>query len=110
LCARGRERPIGDLRRLFIAVGFSQPAFRHKPIDVDETYCVWVVLRYYDDMLNKHGPLRADTLRPIMNAAKENFVLAFIQDYRDVAVRIGRVQWRLFFEAGSTDKRAPESL
>jgi putative transposase len=54
----------------------------------------------------KHGPLRADTLQPVMNAAKESFVLDFIRDYRNVAVRIGRAQWRLFFETGSTNKQA----
>ncbi len=58
-------------------------------------------------MRKKHGPLRADTLQPVMNAAKETFVLAFIRDYRSLAVRIGRAQWRLFFEAGSTNKQAP---
>ena len=38
---------------------------------------------------------------------KETFVLAFIRDYRSLAVRIGRAQWWLFFEAGSTNKQAP---
>jgi putative transposase len=42
----------------------------------------------------------------MMNAAKERFVLDFIGDYRDMAVQIGRVQWRLFFETGSTNKQA----
>jgi len=51
----------------------------------------------------KHGPLRADTVAHSMNAAKESFVLDFIRDYRDVAVQIGRAQWRLFFETGSTN-------
>ena len=41
-----------------------------------------------------------------MNAAKQSFVLDFIRDYRDVAVQIGRAQWRLFFETGSTNKQA----
>jgi putative transposase len=54
----------------------------------------------------KHGPLRADTLQPVMNAAKESFVLDFVRDYRDVAVRIGGAQWRLFFETGGTNKQA----
>jgi putative transposase len=57
-------------------------------------------------MRKKHGPLRADTLAHSMNAAKEAFVLDFVRDYRDVAVRIGRAQWRLFFETGSTNKQA----
>ena len=57
-------------------------------------------------MRKKHGPLRADTIKPAMNAAKERFVLDFIGDYRDVAVQIGRAQWRLFFETGSTNKHA----
>ncbi len=57
-------------------------------------------------MRKKHGPLRADTVAHSMNAAKESFVLDFIRDYRDVAVQIGRAQWRLFFETGSTNKQA----
>ncbi len=57
-------------------------------------------------MRKKHGPLRADTLQPVMNAAKERFVLEFVNDYRDVAVQIGRAQWRLFFETGGTNKQA----
>ena len=58
-------------------------------------------------MRKKHGPLRADTLTHSMNAAKQGFVLDFVRDYRDVAVQIGRAQWRLFFETGSTNKQAP---
>jgi putative transposase len=41
-----------------------------------------------------------------MNAAKESLVLDFVRDYRDVAVQVGRAQWRLFFETGSTNKQA----
>jgi hypothetical protein len=55
----------------------------------------------------KHGPLRADTLTHSMNAAKQGFVLDFVRDYRDMAVQIGRAQWRVFFETGSTNKQAP---
>jgi putative transposase len=55
----------------------------------------------------QHGPLRADTLRQSMNSAKEATVLDFIGDYRELAVQIGRVQWRLFFEKGGTNKYAP---
>lgn len=57
-------------------------------------------------MRKRHGPLRADTLQPLMNPAKERFVLDFIGDYRGLAVRVGRAQWRLFFEAGASDKQA----
>ena len=57
-------------------------------------------------MRKKHGPLRADTVAHLMNAAKERFVLDFVRDYRDVAVQIGQAQWRLFFETGSTNKQA----
>ena len=57
-------------------------------------------------MRKTHGPLRADTVAHSMNAAKESFVLDFIRAYRDVAVQIGRAQWRLLFETGSTDKQA----
>jgi hypothetical protein len=54
----------------------------------------------------KHGPFRADTLAHSMNAAKESFVLDFVRGYRDVAVQVGRAQWRLFFETGGTNKQA----
>ena len=57
-------------------------------------------------MRKKHGPLRADTLAHSMNAAKEGFVLDFIRGYRDVAVQVGRAQWRLFFATGGTNKQA----
>jgi hypothetical protein len=55
----------------------------------------------------KHGPLRADILRKSMNAAKLVTVLDFISDYRQLAVQVGRVPWRLFFESGGTNKYAP---
>ncbi len=58
-------------------------------------------------MRKKHGPLRADTLRQSMNGGKEAVVLKFIGAYRELAVQVGRVQWRLFFETGSTNKNAP---
>lgn len=58
-------------------------------------------------MRKKHGPMRADTLRHSMNESKQAVVLGFIRDYRDLAVQVGRVQWRQFFEAGSTNKHAP---
>jgi putative transposase len=51
--------------------------------------------------------MRADTLQPAMNAGKERAVLDFIGDYRNVAVQVSRVQWRLFFEAGKTNKNEP---
>ena len=57
-------------------------------------------------MRKKHGPLRADTLQPMINAAKQGVVLAFIRDYRRLAVQVGRAQWRLFFETGATDNHA----
>ena len=47
---------------------------------------------------------RADTLRHAMNADKEAAVRRFVADYRRVAVGIGREQWRLFFDAGRTNK------
>ena len=58
-------------------------------------------------MRKKHGPLRADTLRQSMNAGKQATVLRFIRDYRNLASQLGRLQWRLFFETGATNKQAP---
>lgn len=46
--------------------------------------------------------LRADTLRHCLNPGKEAALLAFVRDYRRVAVGLGREQWRLFFESGRT--------
>lgn len=51
--------------------------------------------------------LRADRLRHSMNAGKADKVAQFIRDYRAVAVAIGPIQWRLFFEHGATNGRAP---
>ncbi|CAM6053377.1 unnamed protein product [Sphagnum tenellum] len=39
-----------------------------------------------------------------MNNAKESVVLDFIKDYRKLAVQISTIQWRLFFETGTTNK------
>jgi putative transposase len=58
-------------------------------------------------MRKQHSAIRADTLHVLANAGKEREVLRFIADYRSLAVRIGRVQWRQFFEAGATNKYAP---
>jgi hypothetical protein len=55
----------------------------------------------------KHGPLRADILRQSMNAARLITVVDFISDYRQLAVQVGPVPWRLFFESGGTNKYAP---
>ena len=51
--------------------------------------------------------MRTDTMRHSMNAGKERAVLQFIRDYRSLASQLGRVQWRLVFEAGGTRKTAP---
>jgi len=58
-------------------------------------------------MRKRHGPMRTDTMRHSMNAGKERAVLQFIRDYRSLASQLGRVQWRLVFEAGGTRKTAP---
>jgi hypothetical protein len=55
----------------------------------------------------QHGPIRADTLHVLANAGKEREVLRFVADYRSLAVQIGRVQWRQFFEVGAANKYAP---
>ena len=59
-------------------------------------------------MRKRHGPLRADTLRQSMNARKEAAVLRFIVDYRKLTAQLGREQWRLFFQAGATNKHASD--
>ena len=51
--------------------------------------------------------LRADRLRHSMNAGKAQAVARFVRDYRQVAVAVGRAQWRLLFENGVTNGRAP---
>ena len=58
-------------------------------------------------MSKRHGAIRADTLRLLANAGKERAVKCFIADYRLLAVRLGRVQWRQFFEVGAADKYTP---
>ena len=57
-------------------------------------------------MRKKHDPIRADLLMQSMNAGKLATVLGFVADYRRLAVAMGRVQWREFFEAGATNKYA----
>jgi putative transposase len=42
-----------------------------------------------------------------MNAGKAAKVASFMRDYRRVAVALGPIQWRLFFETGATNKRHP---
>jgi putative transposase len=54
-----------------------------------------------------HRTLRADRLRHSMNAGKAAKLACFIRHYRQVAVALGRVQWRLFFETGVTNGRMP---
>jgi putative transposase len=58
-------------------------------------------------MRKRHGALRADTLRVLANPGKEREVLRFVADYRRLAVQVGRVQWRRFFEQGATNKYTP---
>ncbi len=58
-------------------------------------------------MRKQAGPMRADALQPVMNAGKESAVLYFIREYRGLAVQVGRVQWRLFFETGKTNRYEP---
>jgi len=57
-------------------------------------------------MKKRHGALRADTLRVLANPGKAREVLRFVADYRRLAVQIGRVQWRQFFETGAANKYA----
>ena len=52
-------------------------------------------------MRKRHGAIRADTLDVLANAGKERAVKGFIADYRFLAVRLGRIQWRQFFEVGA---------
>jgi len=57
-------------------------------------------------MKKRHGALRADTLGVLANRGKEREVLRFVADYRRLAVELGRVQWRQFFETGAANKYA----
>jgi putative transposase len=57
-------------------------------------------------MKKQHGAIRADTLQVLANDGKEQEVLRFVADYRNVAVQIGRVRWRAFFEKGVANKYA----
>ena len=54
-----------------------------------------------DRVRKRHGAIRADTLDVLANAGKERAVKCFIADYRFLAVRLFRVQWRQFFEVGA---------
>jgi putative transposase len=58
-------------------------------------------------MRKRHGAIRADTLRILPNAGKERAVQRFIADYRALVAQTGRLQWRLVFETGGTNKYAP---
>ena len=58
-------------------------------------------------MRKRHGAIRADMLRVLPNVGKKQAVLRFIADYRMLAVQIGRLQWRLVFETGGTNKYTP---
>jgi hypothetical protein len=55
-------------------------------------------------MRKRHGALRADTLRVLANPGKERALLRLVSDYRWLAMRLGRPQWRQFFERGATNK------
>ncbi len=48
--------------------------------------------------------LRTDLLGHGMNAGKERKVFDLLRAWRTCAVRVGREQWRLFFETGSLNK------
>lgn len=52
-------------------------------------------------------PMRADRVPHTMNAGKAAALLGFLRDFRAMACGAGRVQWRLFFETGATNKYAP---
>jgi len=58
-------------------------------------------------MRKRHGALPADTLRVLASPGKEREVLRFVADYRRLAVQVGRMQWRRFFEQGATNKYTP---
>lgn len=51
--------------------------------------------------------MRTDRVPHTMNAGKVDALLGFVRAYRVMACGVGRVQWRLFFEMGATNKYAP---
>ena len=51
--------------------------------------------------------LRTDRAAQTMNVGKAEKVAGFMRAYRRVAVAIGSIQWRLFFENGATNGRHP---
>lgn len=57
--------------------------------------------------MRKKCPMRADRVPHAMNAGKQAALLGFVRDFRAVACGAGRVQWRLLFETGATNARAP---